>query len=342
MFETAQGKAPRETRRGWRVLILQAMLIVPGLLLLAMALWFHYEGGPRAALMALVALAGMAIARVWVQRRAGAVWLVAAVVAALGFGWYSMLRPSNDRTWAVDVAHGVTSDVQGDIARLSNVRNFDWRTETDFTPRWETRSYNIDQITSVDLFTSTWGNPKIAHVMLGFGFQDGQHVVFSAEIRREEGEAYSALAGFFRRYELVIIAAEESDVIRLRTDIRENPVETVSLFPLTLRPGKAKALFLEYLALADTLSVAPEWYNTATTNCTTVPWKLVRALSPGIPLDRDVLLSGYFPRYLYGLGVLSPGQPLDVILARAVRKPVGPAGEDGAAFSRLLRAGGTS
>ncbi len=227
----------------------------------------------------------------------------------------------------MDVAHGVTSDVQGNIAILSNVRNFDWRSETDFTPRWETRRYNIDQITSVDLFTSTWGNPKIAHVMIGFGFEDGQHVVFSAEIRREEGEAYSALAGFFRRYELVIIAAEESDVIRLRTDIRKDPVETVSLFPLTLRPGKAKELFLEYLSLADTLSIAPEWYNTATTNCTTVPWKLARALSPGIPLDRDVLLSGYFPRYLYGLGVISPGVPLDEVLARAVRRPVGVGGK---------------
>lgn len=338
MIETVQGRADAPGRSGWPVRILQALVILPGLVLLAMALWFQYGGAVRAAALAVVGIAAIALGRFWLQGRGWQVWLWAGVATVAGLGWYSTLRPSNDRVWAVDVAHGVTADVKGSIATLSNVRNFDWRSATDFTPRWETRSYNIDQITSVDLFTSTWGNPKIAHVMIGFGFQDGQHVVFSAEIRREEGEVYSALAGFFRRYELVIIAAEEADVIRLRTDIRKDPVETVSMFPLTLRPGKAKELFLEYLSLGDTLSIAPEWYNTATTNCTTVPWKLARALAPGIPLDRDVLLSGFFPRYLYGLGVLSPDQPLSEVLAQAIRRPVGYTGDDPVEFSRLLRA----
>jgi hypothetical protein len=338
MIETVQGRANAPGRSGWPVRILQALVILPGLVLLAMALWFQYGGAVRVAALVVVGIVSVALGRLWLQGRGWQVWLWAGIGTVVALGWYSTLRPSNDRVWAVDVAHGVTSDVQGSIAILSNVRNFDWRSATDFTPRWETRSYNIDQITSVDLFTSTWGNPKIAHVMIGFGFQDGQHVVFSAEIRREEGEVYSALAGFFRRYELVIIAAEEADVIRLRTDIRKDPVETVSMFPLTLRPGKAKELFLEYLSLGDTLAIAPEWYNTATTNCTTVPWKLARALVPGIPLDRDVLLSGFFPRYLYGLGVLSPDQPLDEVLAQAVRRPVGYTGDDPIEFSRLLRA----
>jgi hypothetical protein len=337
MIETVQGRANSVRRSGWLARLLQVLVLLPGLALLAMALWFQFDGPLRTALMAVMALVTLALASFWVRGRSLHLWALAAVTAMLGLGWYSTLRPSNDREWEVDVAHGVTSDVQGNIAILSNVRNFDWRSPTDFTPRWETRRYDIDSITEVDLFTSTWGNPDIAHVMVGFGFADGQRVVFSAEIRREKGEKYSPLAGFFRRYELVIIAADESDIIRLRTDIRNDPVETVSLFPLTLKPGRAKELFLEYLSLADTIAVAPRWYNTAITNCTTVPWKLARALTPGIPLDRDVLLSGHFPRYLYGLGVLSPDQPLDEVLAAAVRRPVGPAGENPAEFSRLLR-----
>jgi hypothetical protein len=319
--------------------LIQVIVILPGLVLLSMALWFQYGGTLRIFALTLVAAVMLALGRFWVQGRVWQVWIWATVATVAALGWYSTLRPSNDRTWAVDVEHGVTADVQGDVVTLTNVRNFDWRTADDFTPRWETRSYRLDQLSSVDLFTSVWGNPSIAHIMIGFGFDDGQHVVFSAEIRREKGEVYSALAGFFRRYELVIIAADERDLIRLRTDVRDNPRETVSLFPLTMRPEKRRELFLEYLSLADTLSVRPEWYNTATTNCTTVPWRLARALAPGLPLNRDVLLSGHFPRYLWTLGVVSPGQPLDEVLARAVRKPVGPAGEDGAEFSRRLRDG---
>lgn len=336
MIETVQGRANGPKRSGVLLRVLQLVVILPGLALLSMALWFQYGGAVRVVSLSLVAALTFALARLWWERRARQVWLWAIVAAAVALGWYSTLRPSNDRVWAVDVEHGVTSDVQGDVVTLTNVRNFDWRTDTDFTPKWETRSYRLDQLASIDLITSVWANPAIAHVLVSFGFEDGQHIVFSAEIRREKGEVYSALAGFFRRFELVIIAADERDIVRLRTDVRR---ETVSVFPLSIRPEKRKELFLEYLALADTLSVRPEWYNTATTNCTTVVWRMARALSPGIPLDRDVLLSGYFPRYLYGLGVLSPGQPLDQVLARAVRKPVGPSGTDGVAFSRRLREG---
>lgn len=316
----------------------QALVILPVLALLALALWFHFGGAVRTLLLAAVGLSALALAVLWVQGRGRAVWAGFLVVALAGMGWYQGLLPSNDRDWTPDVAHGVTSDIQGNIAILQNVRNFDWRTTEDFTPRWETRRYDIDQITGVDLYTSTWGNPLIAHVMIGFAFADGQRLVFSSEIRREQGEGYSPLAGFFRRYELVIIAGDERDLIRLRTDVRDTPPETVSIFPLTLRPETRKQLFLEYLSLADTLSVRPRWYNTATTNCTTVPWRLARALAPGLPLDGDVLLSGHFPRYLWRLGVLSPGVPLDQALAAAVRRPVGDAGPDNVDYSRLLRA----
>jgi hypothetical protein len=333
-----RARRPAPRRSGWIGRTFQALVILPVLGLLSLALWFHFDGDTRTGLLGLVGLATLGLGWLWVQGRGREVWLYAAVIGLAGLAWYQGLRPSNDREWTPDVAQGVTADVQGNIATLTNVRNFDWRTPEDFTPRWETRRYDIDQITEVDLYTSTWGNPLIAHVMIGFGFADGQRIVFSSEIRREEGEAYSAFAGFFRRYELIIIAGDERDLIRLRTDVRDAPPEVVSLFPLTMRPEKRKELFLEYLSLADTLSVRPRWYNTAITNCTTVPWRMARALAPGIPLTRDVLLSGHFPRYLWSLGVLSPGVPLDQALRAAVRRPVGEAGPDNEDYSRLLRA----
>lgn len=327
--------APR-ARGGWKMRSMQAVLVVPFFGVLGLALWFQFSGRMRLALLLLLCVAFLGLFRLWWSGRLRSVWVAFIGLLLVSGAWWSTIQPSNDRIWAVDVAHGVTADVMGNVVTLNHVRNFNWRTTTDFVPRWETREYALDQLSSVDLLTSVWGNPAIAHVLVSFGFEDGQHVVFSAEIRREKGEEYSAIAGFFRRYELVLIAADERDIVRLRTDVRK---ESVSLFPLRVKAETRRQMFLEYLALADALETGPEWYNTATTNCTTVVWQLARALAPGIPFDWRVLLSGYFPQYLYDLGVISPDLPLVETLSRAVRQPVGAAGPDGAAFSRRLRAG---
>jgi Domain of unknown function (DUF4105) len=50
------------------------------------------------------------------------------------------------------------------------------------------------------------------------------------------------------------------------------------------------------------LSQEPRWYNTATTNCTTLVFGMVHALRPGLPLDYRILLSGYLPNYAYDIG----------------------------------------
>lgn len=329
-------RAPPKARGGWKMRSLQALVILPFFIWLALALRFQLAGQIRLAMLLLLAAAFLGLLRLWWRGRLGSVWIAAIALVAVTALWWTTIQPSNDRLWAADVEHGVTADVQGNIVTLNHVRNFNWRTATDFSPRWETREHALDQLASVDLLTSVWGSPAIAHVLVSFGFEDGRHVVFSAEIRREKGEQYSAIAGFFRRYELVLIAADERDIVRLRTDVRK---ETVSLFPLRMKPDTRRELFLEYLSLADALETGPRWYNTATTNCTTVVWRLARALAPGLPFDWRVLLSGYFPQYLYGLGVIRNDEPLVEALTRAVRQPVGPAGPDSAEFSRRLREG---
>ena len=49
-------------------------------------------------------------------------------------------------------------------------------------------------------------------------FDDGRHLAVSIETRKERGEVYSALRGFFRQYELYYVVADERDVVRLRTN----------------------------------------------------------------------------------------------------------------------------
>jgi hypothetical protein len=41
--------------------------------------------------------------------------------------------------------------INGDLIAIHSVRNFDYRTETDFTPRWETRTCDLSKLDSVDL-----------------------------------------------------------------------------------------------------------------------------------------------------------------------------------------------
>lgn len=126
--------------------------------------------------------------------------------------WWTQLIPRLDRDWDPDVALTVTGFVNEEVVTLDNVRDFDWRATDDFIPRWERRSYDLSSLTTVDVILSTWGIDAIAHTLVSFGFADGEHVVFSVEIRREKGESFSEIGGFFKQYELAFIAATERDI----------------------------------------------------------------------------------------------------------------------------------
>jgi hypothetical protein len=305
------------------------------LVLLAMALHFQLEPPLRQVAQAGTVLAAVVLAVLWF-RRSRSFWGLLAVVVAASALWYSTIRPSNDRVWAPDVEFGVIGIVEGDLVTLKHVRDFDWSTPDSFTGGWQTREYRLSDLTSVDLISSVWANPAIAHTLMSYGFADGTHVVFSAEIRKEKGEAFTAIGGFFRKFDLVLIAADERDILRLRTDIRR---ETVSLYPLTAPPEMMQRMFLNMVTLGNDLAAAPRFYNTATTNCTTVLWQMAREVEPGLPLDARVFLSGLIAGYLQRVGLLPADVPLAQIEAQARVTPVGPAGPDSAAFSARLRAG---
>jgi hypothetical protein len=198
------------------------------------------------------------------------------------------------------------------VATLSNVRNFEWRGESDYTARWETRSYDLATLQSLDLITSYWGSPAIAHLLISFGFTDGEHVVFSVEIRREKGEAFSEIGGFFREFELSVIAADERDVIRVRTNIRG---EDDYLYHIRLPREDIRSLFAAYLEQANGLVEKPRFYNTITANCTTLVFQMMRRIVGKLPLNYRLLLSGYLPEYVYAVGGLDPRYTLEQLRA---------------------------
>lgn len=226
------------------------------------------------------------------------------LLAAILFFWWQTITPSHQRDWADDVAYLLKSELSGNQVTLHNVRNFEWRSESDYTPNWETRHYNLEQLVSADLILSYWMGPHIAHTLVSFGFDNGQQLVFSLEIRKERHESFSAIGGFLRQFEQVIIAADERDIILTRSNARQ---EDVYLYPLALNPQQLRTLFLGYLTTAESLRTTPQFYNTLTSNCTTIVFDLARQIAPGIPLDYRLLLSGHFAEYAYEQGALIPG-----------------------------------
>lgn len=315
------------------------------------ALWF--QGAQRPALLwpvlTLWCLAWLAVLVLGARHgRMLAVWLPGCVLMAVLLGWWSTLTPRQDRTWADDVARTTriqTDPAHPDVVQLQDVRNFGWRSETDYTAHWENRRYDLTQLHSVDMAVSYWMGPAIAHTLVSFGFADGQQLVFSFEIRKERGEAFDALAGFFKRYELALIAADERDILAVRTNVRG---EEVFLYRVDMPQEAMRGLFLSYARQAAALHTAPRWYHTLTANCTTIVWDMAQRLVGGLPLDWRLLASGYLPEYLQAVHALTPGQPLQVLrqagdITQRAQQWQPPAGADDLAasidFSRAIRAG---
>jgi Domain of unknown function (DUF4105) len=312
-------------------------LLVLAIVVLATLIWFAVDAHVPVGrlLMARIAVAmpvGAGMVALWFGQAA---WVWGAVaLTILGFAmWYATRRPRNDKAWIAEVAHGVTATISDQVT-LHRVRRFRWINKKEVTEHWESMVLDPDAITSVDLVMSVWSNPLIAHTMVSFGFDDGRHVVFSGETRRQKGDRFTITGGFFRRFELVLLAADERDVIHLRTDVRR---EKVSLFPVLMEPDARKALFLAFLQQGNDLAQRAMWYNTVTTNCTTVPFEIVQTIAPRLGYDWRLLLSGHLPGYLFKLGVLPPGT-MDELRARAVLPVSLDAGHDDAAYSRRLRA----
>jgi Domain of unknown function (DUF4105) len=258
----------------------------------------------------LIALAG--IVTVVLRRRWQAVLAYVAAYAVL-LAWSASISASNDKNWAADVAHTVTGSIEGDRLVVRNLRNFEWRTETDYTERWEQREYELSQLRSLDLFLVYWMGPSIAHAIMSFGFEDGRHLDFSIELRRAKDGQYSAIAGFFKTHELIYIGADERDLMTLRKARNED----IRLYRLRTPPERARTLLLEYIRQANDLAAHPKFYNTLTNNCTTAIFDMMRTVTSTIPFDWRIILTGHLPGYLYEHGAVDSRIPLEELRRRA-------------------------
>jgi Domain of unknown function (DUF4105) len=304
----------------------------------AIALWYQVPGGQAVKALGVLLWSVFCIAMlVLVCQGRGVVGVLGFSVGfALLLLWWDRLPASNDREWSDDVAQLAAGSVQGNHVVLHNVRNFDWRSLTDYTQRWETRDYDLDHLHSVDMVLSYWSGMAIAHMLVSFGFDDGAYVAFSVEIRREKGEKFSEIGGFFKQFELSVIAADERDVIRLRTNIRG---EDDYLYAVQMPTAEMRSLFLAYVEEANSLVQTPRYYNTVTANCTTLVYHMMKRIMGHLPLSYRLLLTGYLPGYVYAVGGLDRRYPLDELRARGRITERARRSDRSATFSADIRRG---
>jgi len=233
----------------------------------------------------------------------------------------------------------MTYAAKGDTIVVSNVRNFHWTGPATAEPRWETRTYDLTTLAHVDVLSLYWKGPGIAHTYFSFVWQSGEALSISVEIRKEKDEAYSPIGGFFKAYELAVLAGDERDFYGWRVFF---PAEDLQLFRTRATPAQARTLLLALLDNANRVAAAPVFYNTLLENCTTEVWMLTAAMGKGAPVDWRVLASGYLPDFLHDQGLLATTEPVAELRKRGHVLPAAKLALDqglsGARFSTALRA----
>lgn len=244
------------------------------------------------------------------------VLLAAAGLAVLLLGAAVLVRPSNERAWTLGQEKLPYATFAGPRVTVHNVRNFEWHQDESATARWESRSYDLNELETAWFILAPFDkdNRGPAHTFLSFGFADSQYVSISVEARRERAEEYSLLKGMLRRFEIMYVVGDERDLIRLRTNVRG---DQVYVYPIRTSPEKVRTLFIEMLERANTLRERPEFYNTLTNNCTTNILRHANSISPGkIPYGREVLLPGYADELAQRLQLIDDDATIQQVRAR--------------------------
>jgi hypothetical protein len=299
------------------------------------ALYFDVRIGwlriPGIAVYLLALIAALVFCKGFWRRVAGC--MACSLIVML---WWFTLAPSNDENWQADVSRTAYAEVNGNIVTIHDLRNCDYRAEFNYTCQWQTRQVDLSDLRGLDLFVDYWGSPWIAHTILSFDFGNGNYVPFSIEARKQVGQEYSAIRGFFRQFCLISIVSTERDVVRLRTNYRKD--EDLYLYHTTATLPFARALFLDYVGLTNDLHDHPKWYNAITDNCTTQIFQLESMR--GQPFNLAILLNGKGDEMEYKKGNLATdGLPFDELKRRAYINPAAKAANDDPDFSARIRAG---
>jgi hypothetical protein len=317
-----------------RFLLLVLVLIIGGIIIAWTGGALYFDLPVSAPLRTVAACSWSVVALIalfWGWRGRLIVLLVFLLIA----GWWSTLRPTQDRDWQPEVAVLAYATRQGDEITVHDIRNFEYRSVTDFTPRYETQTYSLANLRELDLFINYWGSKWIAHPILSFDFGPQGRICFSIETRVARGQGYSPIAGLYRQYEIIYIAANERDPVRLRTNFKH---EDLYLYRILMPQQELQSRFLEYIDRLNQLHARPAWYNEITDNCTTS----IRAQRPAAlrePFDWRLIINGFGDEMLYEHHALAGDLPFAELKAKSLINERAIAAGDTPDISTRIRAG---
>ena len=322
----------------FHVLLGVMIAVAGGWGVLALAYAGPHDSGVRFVLAGAIGVATVAILLASCMAR----WRQPALIAfgilfAILLLWWSRLLPTNEADWQPDVAVLAHATIAGDVVTVHNIRNINYRSETDYTAAWYDKQFDLRDLEAVDLVAVYWMGPAIAHTFVSFAFAGGEHLTISIETRKKREQSFSTLQGFFRQYELIYVVADERDTNRLRTNYRHDPPEDVYLYRVQAPPEAVRQVFLEYMQRINELSAKPEFYNTLSSNCTTEIWFNTLVNGEHLPFSWKILISGYVPQYLYENGRLDTRVPFLELKQRGYINARAQAADTAADFSQRIR-----
>jgi len=321
-------------------LALAALRFVFLLLVIAWGvLALYYSNLPwEAGRVGLAAVFGVfAICAIWVMRSSRWRWAFGLVFTGVVV-WFALIPASNDRPWRAEVKRPASAAITSDRVLLTNFRNFTFRTRDDFDIRYEEREVDISRINSIDLLISYWMPGPVAHTFLSFNFDDHTPpVCISIETRPEIGEGFNPLASMFKQLELIYVVGDERDLVRVRTEHRN---EDVFLYRVRTSPEAARALFRLYLDRINSLAGRPEWYHLLKNNCTLNVIRYSRAVGGNHRrFELSHFLNGFIDAYLFHLGILDTSLEFDELRRRSHINDAARAAGDAEDFSAQIRRG---
>ncbi len=299
----------------------------------SLAIYYSNLPWPWLRLALALAFTATSIWALWVARNRRVLLLFAGLFLGVLVWWIS-IRPSQDREWRPDVKVVPRAIIDGDRVRTIGVRDFDYRSRSDFTVRYEEREVSISHLTSVDFFVSYFLIGPVAHTFVSFNFDNAPPICISIETRPEVGESFAPIASLFKQFELIYIVGDERDLVRLRTNFRG---EDVYLYHIRTTPDRARELFRIYLDRINQLASRPEFYNLLTNSCTINIVRYARMAGKVSRFDFRYILNGFVDSYLYSLGLLDTALPFAELRSRSRINDAAKAADDSPDFSRRIR-----
>jgi hypothetical protein len=300
-----------------------------------LALYFWFVAQPVAAWVVAAVYVGLVVLVFRLAGTRGHGAMVSLVLFVAVVAWWSRRKPELDLVYPQETEQAARLEVEGNFLTVHAMRDFRYRSETEYDAHWSSRTYDLNQLTNVDLSFVNWGIPDVDHVITSFVFADQPPLAVSIELRAEKGEPNTLLRGFFKQYELFYVWADEQDVIKLRTNYRK---EEASVFRTSMPPEKARLLLLDMAERSNALQQEPEFYNTLTDNCTNVIAQHVdRINGRQVPWYRRPLKTGSYVQIGYEQGWLVQNQPWEEFRKAAVVNERAVAAGDSAEFSKLIR-----